>query len=361
MSNVRQILFIVSPALRRALYFDPLLYGLASVVSFLLLITRSISIKNLLVGAFFLCVCGVFSIYADPLRYIKYLPLVFFLVIHTSVSESDVVIKHRSFVLLFLLVACYSIYQNYFGFLPWDISFLQSGVGNIGFDGYSSHIDIRPFSVFSGLGEATFFYLIASVIFFRRDQYILFLLAISLALISGSRGLLACFVMSMFMVSIFNKQTISKNGLIWWSLASGALLYAIIFMLAPLLTIFQGELQGNRLAFWGSMGGRIHHLLEFFTSFSYSNLFSPLLLEQAIYDNILLTMVNDFGCIIAVVILFLVYGCLYSRGYWERIFFSTLVSYGFFADQILSIYLLAIFSFGIGFLNQFSITHRSEQ
>lgn len=323
----------------------------------LLLVPRRISLKNLIFGISFIIISLSLGLYVDMTRYIKYLPVLFFIIIYKSSIKSEATIKFKYFLALFLLASSYSLFQNFFGLFSWDISFLQSGVGKIAEQGYiTGHEDFRPFSLFSGVPEATLFYVLSLVIFIKRRSYILCIFAIILALISGSRGILVSFLMGTSLVFFFNKTTMHKNGLIWLSLITGSILYFTIFLASAYLSILQGEFQDNRLFFWGSMGGRIFYLIDLFSSFSSSNIFLPLLGEKKIYDNILVTLISDFGLVIAFSLLYGVYRCFYSPEYWSRVFLATLIIYGFFADNILSIYLLSIYAFGITILDKLSNT-----
>ena len=355
----RILLFSALPAVRRFFYFDALLYGILSIVPLILLINRSLTIRNVWIGSFLLAICVGYAAYWDPMRYLKYMPLAFFIIVYRAADiERLGNIKYSHFVLFFLAASSLSVYQNYFEFFPWDIAFLQSGVGSIGEEGYLSHQDIRPMSFFSGLAEATLFFLFAMVIFALKRNYFLCFLALIFALMSGSRGVLISFILGLFVSFVSSRKSSSVNSVIMRSFFVGVMAYLAIVIAAPLLSILQGEFGASRLAFWGSMGARINYLIDFFATFSWLNILNPVLLEQQIYDNILLTMINDFGVVLALLLLFCIYRGLYISGYWGHIFMSTLIIYGFFADQVLSIYLLAIFWVGTAIVKRYSLVNR---
>jgi hypothetical protein len=349
-SLLKKLIFSLSPGIKRFFYFDASLYYIVSLLSLFLLLPKRIWSKNLYFVLLVLCLVGVLSLFTDPVRYIKYLPLIFFLALHQPVNKNVKTIEYRYFLVLFFTFSCFSLYQNYFGFSKWDIAFLNSGIGSISSAGYLTHSDIRPFSLFSGLAEASFFYLFSAVYFIKRRSYFLFSIAVFLVLISGSRGLLVGFVASIVWVSFFSKMAQSKSRLIWLSIFFGAVLFIVIFYAASLLSLIQSEFRENRLFHFGSMGGRIYHLLNFSSSLSIENILLPVLAESQVMDNIIATLVNDFGLVTSVFLLYSIYGLLYVDEYWARVFLSTLIIYGYFSDQILSLYLLVIFTFGINIL-----------
>lgn len=349
-SQLRQLLFSISPALRRLFYFDAALYLAISIGSLLLLVPRILSIKNILIFFSGIFLFAIFYFFGESQRYIKYLPfLVFILLSQTSKRQSHP-IRYDYFLIIFLTVAFFSLYQNFFGFSESDIAFLNSEVGSIGAEGYFSFEDIRPFSLFSGLAEATLFYLFASIYFFKKSKYLLFLAAIILAFISGSRGILLGFIIGFLIINLFKKSSQSKNKLIWISILAGFLIYIMIFISASLLSILQGEFSDNRLFFFGSMMGRIFYLSEFLSTISLRNIIFPVLTDYYIFDNIFVTLTNDFGLVLSIIFIHTTLGFLFKPNYWQRIFFGAFIVYGFFADQLITLSILIIFVFGMSLL-----------
>ena len=98
------------------------------------------------------------------------------------------------------------------------------------------------------------------------------------------------------------------------------------------------------------MKGRFYHLLDFASMISINNVVLPVSSEHYILDSILATLWNDFGFIGALLLLYYIYGLFFRQEFWPRVFLATLITYGYFADQILSLYLLVIFGFGINLL-----------
>jgi len=354
-SVFKQLLFSITPAVRRIFHYDVTLYYLTVFFSLLLLVPRKINLRSVFYAAMILCCLGGLYLIVDTSRYLKYFPVIFFILFWQFSEKNIIQIRYAYFLFFFILVSIFSIYQNLFGFSTVDIAFLNSGMGNIAAEGNLSHSDIRPFSLFSGIPEATFFYIVSSVLFFKRKSYALFLLALSLALISGSRGMLLSFLTSLFILWFFNSRTKTQNGLIWVSLISGFLLYILIFSAAGILALVQSEFQDSRLFFWGSMKGRFFHLLEFFSSVSLANILLPVMTYHEILDNIVLTMTNDFGFFLTIFLLVWFYKQLFFETYWSRVLLSTFIVYGYFADNILSLYLLIIFSIGINLLREQTI------
>lgn len=349
-NSLRLLLFSLTPSFRRFFYFDIFLYTAASLVALLLLIPRKVLTKQAILVFAVIIVFAISNLFIDITRYSKYLFLLFFLLFYQPVQKNIKPIQFNAFVLFFFLFGFWSVYQNIFGFSQADIGFLNSGVGNIAAEGYLSHIDIRPFSLFSGVAEATFFYLFSAVYFLKRRNYLFFALAIYLAMISGSRGVLVGFAFCCFWVSIFSKVSRSKGKLIIFSMIFGAMLWTVMFSASSFLSFIQGEFDGNRLVFYGSMKGRVFVLLEFASSISVSNLVIPVFTEHHVLDNILAMLWNDFGLIGALLLLYKIYGLFYRQEFWARVFLATFITYGFFADQILSLFLLVVFSFGINLL-----------
>jgi hypothetical protein len=329
-------------------------------VSLLLLIPRRILVKQTIIFLRVIFVFGIFSLVVDLASYIKYVPLLFFLLFYQAIDKNIKPIGFSLFVCFFFLVAIFSVYQNVFGFSQFDTAFLNSGVGKIAAEGHLSHADIRPFSLFSGVGEATFFYLFTAVYFMKRGNYLLLLIAIYLAMLSGSRGLLVGFMFSFFWILLFSKASCSKSKLIWLSIIFGAVLYLAIFTASSLLAFLQSEFDGNRLLFFGSMKGRFYHLLDFASMISISNVVLPVFSKHYILDNILATLWNDFGLIGALLLLYYTYGLFFRQEFWPRVFLATLITYGSFADQILSLYLLVIFGFGINLLTTITPDRRFQ-
>ena len=358
--SLKQLLFSLTPAIRRLFYYDIFLYSAVSMASLLLLISRRILLKQAIFFFAVIFVFGILYIFLDITRYIKYVPLLFVLLFYQAIEKNIKPVGFSLFVCFFFLVAIFSVYQNIFGFSQSDIAFLNSGVGKIAAEGHLSHDDIRPFSLFSGLAEATFFYIFAAVYFMKRGNYLLLLLAIYLAVLSGSRGLLLGFMFSFLWVSIFSKASRSKGKLIGLSILFGAVLYIVIFSASSLLGFLQSEFDGNRLLFYGSMKGRIYYLLDFASFISISNVVIPVFSDHWILDNILATLWNDFGLIGALLLLYYTYGLFFRQEFWPRVFLATLITYGYFADQILSLYLLVIFGFGINLLTTITPDRRFQ-
>jgi hypothetical protein len=326
------------------------LYSIFSVVSLFLLIPRILSIKNILIFFFGIILFGMFYFLGESQRYIKYLPFLIFILLSQTKGSLGYPIKYNHLLIFFVIISFFSFYQNIYGFSAADMAFLNSGVGSIAAEGYLSHDDIRPFSLFSGLAEATLFYLFTMIYFLNRGKYFLFLLAIMLAFISGSRGILLGFVASYLVINFFRKSTQTKNKLIWISLLTGLTIYVLVFLSSAILSILQSDFADSRLFFFGSMKGRIFYLSEFLSAISIANIFVPVLTDHYIFDNILITLTNDFGLVFSIILLHTSLGLLYKPNYWQRIFFGTFIIYGFFADQLISLSLLIIFSFGMNLL-----------
>lgn len=349
--NFKQLLFLITPAIRRALYFDPLIYHTLTMGSLLLLVTRRVSVKSvviLLISAF---VLGVIFFLGEIERYIKYVPLLLFCTIFRNFDSSIKKIRYDYFLYFFTLVSSVSIYQNYFGFFTYEIAYLNSGLGSIAAEGYLSHSDIRPFSLFSGLAEATMFYLFSAIYFMKQRKYVLVLIAVYIALISGSRGLLVGFVFSTIAMYVFDVRIRSRISHFIFSTVLGVLLFILITFFGSILSVIQNDFSNNRLLFYGSIKGRLFYLLEFISSLSLENLIVPVYLNHSIYDNIYVTLTNDFGFLISCLLLYFVHKILFQKGFWQRVFLATFVVYGFFADQILSIYLLTVVAIGFRLLS----------
>jgi len=353
--SLRQLLFALSPAIRRLFYFDLFLYYTVSIVSLVLLIPRRIVVKQAIFILAAIFAFGIFSFFVDLASYVKYVPLLFFLLFYQTIGKNVKSIGFNQFVCFFFLAAVFSVYQNVLGFSQYDIAFLNSGVGKIAAEGHLSHVDIRPFSLFSGVGEATFFYLFSAVYFMKRGNYLLLLVAIYLAILTGSRGVLVGFMFSFFWMTLFSKVALSKSKLIWLSIIFGVVLYLSIFFAASLLSFLQSQFEDNRLLFFGPMKGRYYYLLDFASMISISNIILPVFSKHYILDNILATLWNDFGFIGAVLLLYYIYGLFYRQEFWPRVFLATFIIYGYFSDQILSLYLLVVFNFGINLITTISM------
>ena len=124
----------------------------------------------------------------------------------------------------------------------------------------------------------------------------------------------------------------------------------MIFISASLLSILQGEFSDNRLFFFGSMMGRIFYLSEFLSTISLRNIIFPVLTDYYIFDNIFVTLTNDFGLVLSIIFIHTTLGFLFKPNYWQRIFFGAFIVYGFFADQLITLSILIIFVFGMSLL-----------
>lgn len=342
---VRLIVFSASPVIRRAFYFDPLLYFAASVLSLSLLLETRLAKATIYYFIFFGgAIITLVSIFEFS-RYVKYLPLLFFILFATRKIQYDHKL-HRKYSYLiyifFLLAAVVSIKQNYFGFSGSEIAFLESGIGSIAAEGYLLYEDIRPFSVFSGLAEATLFYMIILLKSIRSKNYFFVILSVILIFISGSRGLMLSFVMSIIWVNCLPNRLAGRYSFTILTIIFSGVSILLILFLPVFLADLQANNPENRLFFYGSMKGRIFYWVEFYNAINIENIIKPVLTEREIYDNIYITLFNDFGFIGMLMITLCVYTIFYEETKSYRIIHSTFISYGIYADQILSVFALCI-------------------
>ena len=97
---------------------------------------------------------------------------------------------------------------------------------------------------------------------------------------------------------------------------------------------------GNRLFHYGTMDGRIYFIAVFADMLEFKHIVMPVLLDRNIFDNMMVTLINDFGFLWASLILFAVFRVLYIQDRFSQICLGTLLIFCFFADTFLSLFLI---------------------
>lgn len=328
-----KIIFVnFSPALKRLFWWLPEVYALISYAAALVAFRSKVKVSAIFVSV--ILVTWV-SINGSPGRaFLQYGPILFLLIFSESrtVSElSSIFWKIRA---LFLLSILYAAYVKIFGFLPYEISWINSGLGMVRAEGFFVTEEVRPMSFYAGIPEFGFLSSIYVYFSFKKRSYIFFILGICGIYLAGSRGIMVSFVVAAAMAFLYYKYASKKLVILGFSCA--VLMYLFFAIILPETGFLEVKDDTSRLLVYGTLGYRFSVLLDFFLLVNMENIWLGVGSDRVIFDNFYLTLLNDFGLI---GLCFFLYWLISSATNSCSMFFVVLVmSYLLYSDALYSVY-----------------------
>lgn len=257
-----------------------------------------------------------------------------------------------------LLIILYGIYQKIFGYSPFEMGWIRSGKGKVGEEGLFLSGDIRPFSFFAGIPEYSFFMciLIYHEIFIRQKK-ITSICLILLLLLMGSRGVIMGLAIALIIALFGGKIPKILRFIIATGVAVGT--YFILINLADILWLYEGE--GNRMLVYGTFNARFEIVSKFLEESTFSDMIFGVGIPFQTFDNMYISILNDFGLIGIILLFYLLYSV--TRSHKAEFAIHITLVFGLFSDFVHSFFfmhLLAmmIYSKSNPIAQKFQLGHR---
>lgn len=331
---VRTAIINFSPAVKRFFWWQPELYSLLSVAALLAALRFSLNKYRLAVSV--VLFSWVFLFLAPERALFLYLPA---LVVWTfSITLPYATVEQSLWRLryLFVLSVAYAVVQKTFGYLPHEIGWIQSGIGAVRAEGYFLTDEIRSFSFFAGVPEFGFFSAIMMFLAIHRRSVVIFVLAGLGIYLAGSRGVMLSTAIALFTLLIYRARSPRKTAVIGMLLAVAA--YLALAIILPLTGFLEVKSDASRLLIYGTFSYRVSLLLELVAELNFANIWYGVRTGRQIFDNLYLTLLNDFGILVVVALFVWIWRRIRDR---IGVFISVLVlSYCLYADALFSVYFL---------------------
>lgn len=342
MKVVNKYIYInVFSLVKRLFVYYPNIYSSIKFIPVLIIYNRYIS-KSGLLNIFILSSILFISGNKDIVYY--FLPFFCFILFKNQFRKVsfDTLISKTKFLLVLSII--YGLIQYIFGYLPFEMKWLMSDLSIVNDENLISNRNIRPFSIFASIPEFTLFCSIYVIYFFYNKNYIWLFISLIGFYISGTRGLIISTFLSYIVVYSFSNYNNVKT--INFTLFLSLLIYFVIYLLSPILSIISDSYSSNRYLLYGSFTGRVENLLFRIQDFDISNLLIPMsqtfLTDSHItLDNMHINLILCFG--ILGYILFLKIFKDISKDFLTHAYFSLFISYGFYNDIIFSFYSLILY------------------
>lgn len=331
------ILISVSSLFKRMLYFNAEFYLVFSIIPFLLLLRRFYSRDKLTTSAILIAIIALSAIWNYDL-FGKYYPSLIALSLLSFSRYADVRI-YKYFVWLFFFSLLYALYQNHYGYSSWELAYLDSGLGTVAAAGLLLKDDIRAFSVFSGIPEASFFFACSFYVFYTRKSHLFAIFSLVGLLVCGSRGVIVSGFVAWFLLLW---PWSSKWKLVLSTFSLNLVLYGFLIFVIPLTGFLDVKDDELRLFTFGTISYRFSLLLEFIVSFELANIIFPLKLSVDYLDNWYLTVFSDLGLILGLIYLTLFFKAIPSSGHITRFSFLCSVGYCLYSDALFSMYFIVL-------------------
>jgi len=320
-----------NPFFKRLVYFEPVTYKVMSILVLISSIGIIISKKGLLLG-FFL---STYLLLVSPFSLVDFLPFILLCIFLPTFKRVQFNKTFRSFLPLFFLITFYAIYQKVFGYTSVELNWIKAGAGAVSEVGYFIRDDVRPLSFLAGTPELSLFFCIYFYYFLVSKNKLGMLLSFSMLLVSGSRGVLVAFIISVFFLfvkkHIFTK--IRYSMLLFYALLFNALSYFTLTLIGPVIAALAPD---QRMFVFGTFNARVETLIEFFISNYHNYFLIPFADHEKVYDNAYLTFISIFS--ISLLPFFLYFFIKKCQS--EKFFIgaSLALGYAFYADLFYSYY-----------------------
>jgi len=247
----------------------------------------------------------------------------------------------RQFWLFPVVFVGYGLYQKMFGYTSFEMGWVMSGKSLVGEEGLLLADQVRPFSMLAGIPEFSFFICILFYHewFIKRRIYtsIGFLLLLGLM---GSRGVLVGLIVS-FMVMQFGGR-LKKPYRFLLGIFLSIFVYMILVDMSDIL--LEADREGvGRMMVYGTFNARYEILRDFFENASLSGLLFGVGEPYRTFDNMYITLINDFGLFAVILFLYLCYvGAHHHQSEFAIILTMVFSLYADFAHSFFFMHLLAM-------------------
>lgn len=243
----------------------------------------------------------------------------------------------------FIVVSIYGISQKTLGYSPIEKRWIQSGLSFANEKEFLTD-DIRPFSTFASMPEFTLFIAIFLYFYKTQGKRLLLLFAFCMLYTAGSRGVFVSTIVAYFFTFIVKKY----NGkyLFLSSLTSLIIYFSLVFLFPLLFSVQYGP---SRMLAYGTFNGRVEMLAGVIDNLTFSSIFTGIDIDKVggamTFDNMYFMLIVHFGIFGGIYFLyFLLKQKLNKKNFY---FLSIFLGYGFYADEIFSLYLMFLFFFAI--------------
>jgi hypothetical protein len=329
------------PVFKRLLYFSPAAYTVFSYSAFAFLLIRPVSPIRLSLS--FISLLFLFSTDQLSSLYIYFPALCIFSLVF-SLKPSRLLVILRSYRAVFVVSVIYAFYQKTFGYLPFEVNWISSGLGHVSELGYYVTDEIRAFSFYAGLPEFGFISCIYFLFSIRARSFLLLILSLSGIFLAGSRGIILSAVLAFFLY-LFKIKTINFfRPLLLLFLALGA--YLFLALILPETGFLEAKDDAYRLLVYGTFAARYSLFIDFLSSYDFLSLmFGAHQTEVILFDNMYLTVLNNFGLLGLIPFLYWLFK-LYafaSSSRFTLFLIDLTASYMLYSDCLLSVFYLFVF------------------
>jgi hypothetical protein len=236
----------------------------------------------------------------------------------------------------------YALFQFQYGYLQFELDWIKSGVGVVSEAGYFVTEDLRPFSTLAGTPELALLTSGLLYISLRKERYIYVMLFAFMLLLTGSRGM----ILSTFIAIAIDRLNISPRRKVLLGIFVGFIAYITIPAYYWISSYFSSVLEFSRLAVLGTYTHRVDIANEYLSNLNLFHIISPVSLEsmtgeRVMLDNLYLRLLNDFGGLFSLIIIFIVINFIKSR---STAFFAVLYfCYGYYAELQYAFYFNSLF------------------
>ncbi|WP_216606705.1 hypothetical protein, partial [Vibrio sp. 99-70-13A1] len=246
----------------------------------------------------------------------------------------------KKFFMFFLISFGYGVYQMTFGYLPFEMAWIRSGVGAVNEAGYFVNDGMRPFSFYSGIPEFAFICSIFCYWSFQRKQNLLCFVFFLMLFYIGSRGIIVSTSIA-FLTMFILKNKFSGFKAVFTSLFFNLVCYLTIFFAFPIF-IKPLLVDAGRVAVFGTFNARVDMALDLYSQFQFDFFWLGYDKFQATTDNMYINLFVNYGVwgILGILLLFKCFAFDKKSSF----FVSSMVGYSLYADTFYSLFLLLNFS-----------------
>ena len=324
---------------------DSLLYKYSTFIPLFFVLNTKVSKSGLIIVSFFTLISFISGNFDSFYYLIPFFLLILFKTSFYKLDFEKLILYTRWFLLISVF---YSIVQIIFGFLPHEIIWINSDLSIVNSDNmFIGDRSIRPFSFFASIPEYALFCCIYLYYFLNKRNFLWIFISGSGLLLSGSRGLIFSFLISIVVINLFKIRAFKK--LIFSSLLIAVFSIAILIQFSDYFLSLQMAYSDSRLLLFQTFTTRYFQFIEFFDSFDLSNILIP---ESNIYsessdvtyDNLYITILSNFG-FFGFVLFYFLFSKVHSKT--SLFFLCIFLVYGLFHDLIYSFYLMFLFFISI--------------
>lgn len=322
------------PFVKRIFYWDDYLYFVFNYLPALLALRPRIDYKYLslyaLIGVFF--IIGNVTFGTATLYFVGLLPLL----CKAQFDRVSFQGLFQKFYYIPAIIVIYALFQYLFGYSSFEIGWINSERGKTSAAGlFLLGDNIRPFSMLAGIPEFSFFIcLLFYHEYYLRRNLIFANFAILILFSMGSRGVAVGLFCAMLVFSGANRFSKPVRFVLVSSL--GVFSYIILISMELILRSF--ETDSSRMLVYGTFGERVEILRDFFEHADFYSILVGVGLPWRTFDNIYISVLNDFGLLGFVILIYLLYVGVKDHKSEFAIYIAMI--YGMYADFVHSFFFM---------------------